>query len=202
MNRKMSFALALAAAAIAGCASQRTTMGGPPAMTPATPAIVAGAAPRGAAPVAAASRLTAAEQSLVAVAAGAGMYEVEAGRLAATRAADPQVKAYGRMLVEHHTANNDELMALVRAKGHTVAPGLPAPLQQKVTMLQGLSGPAFDREFIRHTGVSDHMAAIREFEQRRPSVADRDLQAYVDKTLPSLRTHLQQAQDLLGRLAG
>ena len=31
---------------------------------------------------------------------------------------------------------------------------------------------------------------------------DRDLQAYIDNSLPVLRSHLQQAQDLAGRIAG
>jgi putative membrane protein len=150
----------------------------------------------------AATPLAAADLQFVAIAAGAGMYEVEAGRLAGTRAADAQVRAYGAMLVTHHTANNNELMALVGTKGHRIAPGLPAPLQQKVTTLSGLDGAAFDREFVRTTGVQDHMAAIAAFEQGRRTVTDRDLQAYIEKTLPALRAHLQQAQDLAGRIAG
>lgn len=184
-----------AAALLAGCASQRTSMGaGPAVVTTAAPAAVA-AAP-------AAARLSAADVQFIAIAAGSGMYEVEAARLASTRAADPQVRAYAQMLVEHHTANNNELMALVSSKGQRVAPGLPAALQQKVTTLSGLSGAAFDREFIRMTGVQDHAAAIAAFEKGRGAVTDRDLQAYIDKSLPVLRSHLTQAQHLAGRVAG
>jgi putative membrane protein len=180
-----------AAALGAGCASHHSSMGAGPASTGAMGAGAASGAP-----------LAAADLQFIAVAAGSGMYEVEAGRLASTRAADPQVRAYGAMLVTHHTANNNELMALAAAKGQRVAPGLPAPLQAKVTTLSGLNGPAFDREFVRMTGVQDHMATIAAFEQGRRSVTDRSLQAYIDKTLPVLRTHLQQAQDLAGRVAG
>lgn len=99
-------------------------------------------------------------------------------------------------------ANSNELMTLVSTKGHRIAPALPAPLQQKVNTLSGLSGPAFDREFVRMAGVADHMAAINAFEQGSRTVADRDLQAYIARLLPVLRTHLQQAQDLAGRMAG
>jgi putative membrane protein len=199
MKPSLSLALpVLAAAALAGCASDRAAMGaGPAAVTTTTvtaaPAVAVAVAP---------ARLAAPDLQFVSVAAGSGMYEVEAARVAVSKAADPQVRAYAQMLVDHHTANNAELMALVSAKGHRVAPGLPAPLQQKVNTLNGLSGPAFDREFVRTTGVADHMAAINAFEQNRRTVLDRDLQAFIDKTLPVLRSHLQQAQDLAGRMAG
>ena len=200
MKTSATFALGLlAAVALAGCASNRTSMGAGPAavVAPAPAATVTTTAVVPASP-----RLAASDLQFVAVAAGSGMYEVEASRLAVTRATDAQVRAYAQMLVDHHTANNNELMTLVSAKGHRVAPGLPPALQQKVATLSGLSGAAFDREFVRMTGVQDHLAAVAAFEQGRRTVADRDLAAYIDKSLPVLRSHLQHAQDLAGRMAG
>lgn len=197
MKFPATLTLGLLAAALAGCASQRTSMG-------AGPAVVAQPAPVVATTtvVPATPRLAAADLQFIAVAAGSGMYEVEAARLALTRAASPQVRAFAQMLADHHAAGNNELMALVSSKGQRVAPGLPPALQQKVNTLSGLSGEAFDREFIRTTGVQDHLAAVAAFEQGRRSVADRDLAAFIDKTLPVLRSHLQEAQNLAGRMAG
>lgn len=197
MKFPATLTLGLLAAALAGCASQRTSMG-------AGPAVVAQPAPVVATTtvVPATPRLAAADLQFIAVAAGSGMYEVEAARLALTRAANPQVRAFAQMLADHHAAGNNELMALVSSKGQRVAPGLPPALQQKVNTLSGLSGEAFDREFIRTTGVQDHLAAVAAFEQGRRSVADRDLAAFIDKTLPVLRSHLQEAQNLAGRMAG
>lgn len=201
MNTSISIALAVSAAAmLAACGSppRTTTMGGPAVVTaPATTVVTTAPAP-----AAAATRLPAADQQFIAVAAGAGMYEVEVARVAVSRASNAQVRSYAQMLLDHHTANNRELMTLVSTKGHRVAPGLPAPLQQKLTRLSGLSGAEFDREFIRTTGVQDHTAAIAAFEQGRSSVTDRDLRAYIDKSLPVLRQHLQGAQTLGGQLAG
>jgi len=150
----------------------------------------------------AAVQLSQADVQFIAVAAGAGMYEVEAARVAVSRASDARVRSYAQMLVDQHTANNRELMSLVHAKGQRVAPGLPPSEQQKVATLSGLSGPAFDREFVRMTGVQDHKAAIAAFEQGRRSVSDRDLQAYIDRTLPALRQHLRDAENLAGMMAG
>lgn len=191
-------AAAAAAAALAtGCATRQSQMGAGPAVVSTATTTTAQAAP-----VAAAPRLAAADQAFVAVAAGAGMYEVEAARLALTRATDAKVRGYAQMLVDHHTANNSELMALVSTKGHRIAPGLPTALQQKVQTLSSLRGADFDREFIRTTGVQDHAAAVAAFENGQRTVADASLRAYIDKTLPVLRSHLQHAQDIAGRMAG
>ena len=187
----------LAATVLAGCASHRETLGAGPAPVATTPqtTTTTPAAP-------AAVRLAPTDMQFVAVAAGSGMYEVEAARLAVSRATDPQVRSFAQMLVDHHTASNNELTALVSAKGHRIAPGLPPSLQQKVTTLSGMQGVAFDREFIRMTGVQDHMAAIAAFDQARTTVADAGLRAFIEKTLPVLRSHLQQAQGIAGRMAG
>lgn len=195
--KNVPLVLALAgAAALAGCASYRTGMGaGPSTVATTTTTTTTRTEP-------APSRLAAADLQFVAIAAGSGMYEVEAARVASSRANDAQVRGYVQMLQDHHTANNNELMALVSAKGHRIAPGLPPALQAKITALSSLSGAPFDREFIRTTGVQDHTAAIAAFEEGRRTVVDRDLQAFIDKTLPVLRSHLQEAQTIGGRLAG
>ena len=207
---KTCLSLPLAAASLAALAACSSTQ--PVVSTQATaPAVVAGSA-RAAAPSPAPTAVlgapapvvnfSAAETQFIAVAAGAGMYEVEAARLAQTRASNPQVRSFAQMLLDQHTASNRELTTLVAGKGHKIAPGLPAELQQKVNTLSRLSGAEFDREFVRTTGVDDHRAAIAAFEQAQRSVGDRELRAFIDKSLPALRSHLQQAQDLAGRLAG
>ena len=190
--------LSCAVLALAGCGTY--TYHNPVAV--ATPAAVSTTTSTTATMAAAPASMSPADLQFVAVAAGAGMYEVEAARVALTRASDTHVRSYAQMLVDHHTANNRELMSLVQAKGQRLAPGLPPSLQQKVSTLSGLSGPAFDREFVRMTGVQDHKAAIAAFEQGRGSVGDRDLQAYIDKTLPVLRQHLRDAETLAGTMAG
>jgi putative membrane protein len=177
---------ALSLTALAGCSMpQQGTMGAGPA----------GAAAAGA-------RLSAADVAFITAAAGGGMYEVEAGRLGAARAANAEVKSFAQMLVGHHTQSNNELMALARAKGLAPSTALPADLRAKANQLAGLSGDAFDREFIRNAGVQDHQTQIAQFEQASRTVADADLKAWVVKTLPVLRQHLQAAQQISGRMAG
>ncbi len=74
--------------------------------------------------------------------------EVELGRMAAERAANPEVKQFAQMMVDDHTKANTELMAI--ASQHNV----PAPnelddkhrdLRDKLAKYQGME---FDREYI------------------------------------------------------
>lgn len=200
---KISLSLSLtvvSVAALAACSTQRVAT--IPVAAPAVAVVPAPATTTVLGATAPAVTFTTAESHFIAVAAGAGMYEVEAARLALSRASSPQVRSYAQMLLDQHTAANKELMALVSSKGHRVAPGLPTELQQKISDLSRMNGTDFDRDFVKMTGVQDHTATIAEFEKARASVGDRDLRAFIDKSLPVLRTHLQQAQDLAGRMAG
>jgi putative membrane protein len=179
-------ALGLAAAtllALAGCTSMNT--GG-----------------TGAAGATTGARLATDDRVYAMQAAGGGMYEVEAGRLAATRAASPEVRAFGQMLVDHHTASNAELMSLLQARGLPPPPALPTAMAAKIARLAPLSGAAFDQEFIRNAGIADHQTQIELFMRASRDVADPALRAWFTKTLPSLQAHLQAAQGIAGRIAG
>lgn len=64
---------------------------------------------------------------------------------------------------------------------------------------EALSGADFDRAFANHM-VMGHEKAIRTFEDASANLTDANLKKYADKTLPTLREHLQLAQDLQSKL--
>ncbi|MES2936561.1 MAG: DUF4142 domain-containing protein [Pseudomonadota bacterium] len=187
MKRTTLLAIPLVVATVlsAGCAATMSTgMGAAPA------------------PVGAASHFSTTDREFATQAAGGGLYEVEVSRLAAARAADPEVKSYAQMLVTHHSAANDQLMALFKVKNFQPPASLPADKQAVIARMQSLSGPAFDREYIRTVGLQDHTSDIALFERATRDSADPDLKAWFARTLPTLRSHLQAAQALAGRMAG
>ena len=67
---------------------------------------------------AASSMMTASPESFAKDAAEGGMAEVQMGKLAATNAKDPDVRAFGQMMVTDHSKANDELKALAQKKGY------------------------------------------------------------------------------------
>ena len=62
-----------------------------------------------------------ADTDFVQKAATAGKMEVAHGKLAASKASNAQVKAFGQTLVKDHTAANQQLMALAKRKNITIA---------------------------------------------------------------------------------
>ena len=65
--------------------------------------------------------------------------------------------------------------------------------------LSGLSGDAFDREYVDMM-VKDHEKAVKEFENASMKAKDPDVRAFAAKTLPTLREHLQQVRDIQSRM--
>ena len=73
--------------------------------------------------------------------------------------------------------------------------------QKSIADLAEQSGAEFDRKFA-DTMVSDHEKAVSLFESNGKDAKDADVKAYVDKTLPTLKHHLQMARDLKTKVSG
>jgi putative membrane protein len=71
--------------------------------------------------------------------------------------------------------------------------------QKDMNKLSGLSGDAFDREYVNMM-VKDHEKDVKEFEKASTKAKDPDVRAFAAKTLPTLREHLQQVRDIQGRM--
>ena len=71
--------------------------------------------------------------------------------------------------------------------------------QAGMNKLAGLSGSAFDREYVNMM-VKDHEKDVKEFEKASMKAKDPDVRAWAAKTLPTLREHLQQVLDIQARM--
>jgi putative membrane protein len=136
------------------------------------------------------------DRKFIEQAASSGMFEVQVSQLAASKATDPQVKSYASMLVDQHTAANNELVKIANAKGVELPAAPKRSLRREVEQLGKKSGAEFDREYVRQVGIKAHQKDIKLFEKASKDAKDAELKAFVDKTLPVLRDHLAQAQKL------
>jgi len=144
-------------------------------------------------------KLAAADSKFVHEAAAGGMAEVELGKLAADKATNPDVKAFGQRMVDDHGKANDELKALASQKGVTV-PAAPDPAAKAVhDRLSKLSGAAFDKAYMQDM-VKDHDKDVAAFKHASTSAADPDLKAWAAKTLPTLQEHQTQAKSINTKL--
>jgi len=135
-------------------------------------------------------------QTFVKKAAVGGMTEVEASKLAVSKAQDPQVRAFAQKMVKEHTAANEELKSLAEKKGWTVPSSLDAEHKAALQKLSAKSGAAFDEAYSKQM-MQDHEKTVALFTAAEQT-SDRDLAAWVQKTLPTIEQHEQLAATLPG----
>ncbi len=136
------------------------------------------------------------DRKFIEEAAGSGMFEVQISQLAASKATDAQVKSYASMLVDHHTAANNELVKIANAKKVELPAAPKRSLRKDIEKIGKKNGAEFDRDYVREVGIKAHEKDIKLFEKASKDVKDPELKAFVEKTLPTLREHLAQAQKL------
>lgn len=141
-------------------------------------------------------KLASGDRKFVTEAAGSGMFEVQVGQLAASKAGDQGVKNFASMLVEHHSAANNELTQLANAKGVELPAAAPKAMRNDIDKLGKKTGQDFDREYVREVGIKAHQKDIKLFQKASQDLKDPQLKAFAAKTLPTLQQHLAQAQKL------
>ena len=65
-----------------------------------------------------------------------------------------------------------------------------------INRLESTSGVAFDRLYLRQMAL-DHQKAVRTFETAAQTLQDPELKQFVSRTLPKLREHKQQVEQLV-----
>lgn len=128
-----------------------------------------------------------------------GMAEVAAGNLAIERAQNPDVKEFGRRMVQDHSKANDELKQLAARKGWSVPTELDPKHKAMVDHFSALSGAEFDREYAKEM-VKDHDHDVKVFEAYARKGDDPDLKSWATQTLPTLREHQQMAKANAGKV--
>jgi putative membrane protein len=140
------------------------------------------------------------DSSFIKEAADQSTGEVEMARLGADKAASNDVKRFAQKMVDDHTKTNGELTSLAGTK--SVAITEKSDKHRKMNdKLADKAGVDFDKAFMKQM-VSDHQKVVREFEHEAKSGQDPDVRAWAEKTLPTLREHLQEAETIYNGLKG
>jgi putative membrane protein len=165
-----------------------------PASPPSTATPTAPTTAKPAAGTAASGALARSERAFLTKAAQDNMAEVELGKVAQQKAANPQVKAFGERMVQDHTKANDELKQVAGAKGVALPVAVDKKHQRAMDELQKKSQARFDHEYMEDM-VKEHKKDVKEFRKQAKSAKDADVKAFAAKTLPTLEEHLRLAQD-------
>jgi putative membrane protein len=141
------------------------------------------------APPVSSANLSSQDKKFLMDAAKGNMMEVHMGQAGLEHGTSDPVKTLSRRLVDDHTKAGQEVMDLAKQKGVTLpaeSPSMPGSLTSK-------TGAAYDKAFAK-MAVTDHEKDIAEFEKEASSGTDPDVKEWANKTLPTLRAHLDLAK--------
>jgi putative membrane protein len=135
------------------------------------------------------------DTTFVAKASAANMTEVQASKLADSRAQSEAVKSFATTMITDHTKAGDELSSISQKDGFTPSAN-PMPAQQKaIAKLEPLSGAAFDKAYSSMM-LKDHNEAVALFRKESSAGKNDDLKSFAKQTLPTLQQHLAMAKKL------
>lgn len=136
-----------------------------------------------------------ADADFAVAAANGGMAEVALGKLAQTKTTNAKVKEFADMMVADHGKANDELMALAKSKNITLPGTISNDKQKEMDELNKKNSAEFDKAYV-DAMVEGHKKTISLFEDESKNGKDPDLKAFVDKTLPTIKMHLQHIESI------
>ncbi|TDQ80010.1 DUF4142 domain-containing protein [Sphingobacterium yanglingense] len=137
------------------------------------------------------------EQDFVNKAVMANQYEVALAQQAGQRSSNESIKAYSRMLVDEHQQILNELRQYAEAKGWTISTDLDQTHQGQLEVLEGTEVDRYNQAF-KDAAVASHENSIALYEavNGNNAMTDETLKIWVADKLPTLKSHLSQAQQL------
>jgi putative membrane protein len=147
------------------------------------------------APLDSVNTINGADREFILQAEDSNIQERVLGRMAEEKSQNGGVRKYGKMVAVDHNNALQKLVVIMEKNGIAEPGTLPEERKDAVDKLQGLSGEAFDREFV-NLMVQDHQKSINAFREEVETAQNADVRNYAKNMLPTLERHLKDAQDL------
>jgi len=117
------------------------------------------------------------------------------GELAVQKESSDEVKAFAQKMVEDHTRLNDQMKPIADTLGVNAPKHLNKADQAEYEKLSGLSGDAFDQEYITDM-VMDHRKDLHEFRREETATSNPDLKQAVGQAEQVISQHLSMIQGI------
>jgi putative membrane protein len=131
----------------------------------------------------------------------ANQVDIDAGRFAASRATDDDIRTFARLMVTDHTGVNKAATDLaakleVTPQDNPVSRSLKADGEKSLTHLKTLDGAAFDKAYIDRE-VAYHQQVIDALDTTLiPGATNGELKALLVSVRPAFVAHLEHAKRL------
>ncbi|OON60078.1 hypothetical protein B0920_20880 [Massilia sp. KIM] len=142
------------------------------------------------------AKLTRADKKALTDMAMSNMAEIESGKLALSKSQNQEVKTFAQRMIDDHTKAQTEVQTVAQSKGVTLPTELDAKHKAKAAMLEKLSGDAFDRAYMKQSGLADHRDTHGKLKKGLSGAKDPDIKALASKMTPVVEQHLKSAEQL------
>jgi putative membrane protein len=138
------------------------------------------------------------DQEMMEDIAHANLAEISTGKMALEKGQSDAVKKMAQKMIDDHTRAQEELEKLASSKGVKLPTETDVQHKTMATALEGLSGKAFDEQYIKRVGVGDHQRTHDLLKKVSTQAKDPQLKAYAAKTIKGVDSHLAMAKKMQG----
>jgi putative membrane protein len=141
------------------------------------------------------------DAQIAAIVVAANTVDINAGKVAESKAHSKDVKAFGKRMVTDHTGVNKQATALVKKLKVTpeesaTSKSLMDDGAAMVKKLKGMKGAEFDKAYIDNE-VTYHQTVLDTIDKTLlPNAKNAELKELLTKTRPAIDDHLQHAKKL------
>jgi putative membrane protein len=132
-------------------------------------------------------------------AADARMMGIAEAKLAVARGTTPEIRKYGKWMVEDQTILLKKIHALAKSKNVSLPQRISFEKQKGLSELEQKNNKEFDIKFIKMITI-DHRRDVRKFKNAQ-SISDKEVSAFASKYLPVIESHLEKAKEIKTDLA-
>lgn len=136
-----------------------------------------------------------ADQMFLRKAAEGGMAEVQLGQLASTNGDSQAVKDFGQQMATDHAKLDNTMAPIAQTMGVPAPSKLGKKDQEELTKLQGLTGGAFDKEYVTFM-LKDHRMDEKAFKTEMDTTMDPALKAAVMEGESVIHGHLMMIEKI------
>ena len=135
----------------------------------------------------------------------ANQVDIDAGKLAQSKAKSKEVKDFGQQMVTDHSAVNKQAVALVtklkvKPEDNATSQSLKKGGDENVKKLKTLKGDAFDKAYVDQE-VTYHQAVLDAIDKTLiPNAKNAELKELITKVRPAIDGHLQHAKMMQAKL--
>ncbi|NUR53070.1 MAG: DUF4142 domain-containing protein [Acidobacteria bacterium] len=135
----------------------------------------------------------------------ANQVDIDAGKLASSKAANPEVKKFGQLMVTDHTGVNKSATDLVKKlkvtpEDNATSKSIKSGGDENLAKLKKLRGAEFDKAYVDHE-VEYHQQVLDAMDKTLiPSAQNAELKALLVKVRPAFVAHLEHAKQVQSSL--